>query len=62
MSTSLIREEDRKGFLLTRYWAGGTHYQITTFTSPNGEFIQLTEEQARFLVEVLTIDFQVPKP
>jgi hypothetical protein len=60
MSTSLIRDEDRKGFLLTRFWNAGVRYQITA-----GHFIgyvQLTEEQARFLVEVLTADFVEPKP
>lgn len=60
MSTSLIRDEDNKGFLLTRFWNGGVRYQITVYR--DGDYVQLTEEQSRFLVEVLTEDFKVPKP
>jgi hypothetical protein len=59
MSAPLVREEDGKGFLLTRFWAGGAHYEIH---DSRGEWIRLTEEQARFLVEVLKCDLKVQKP
>jgi hypothetical protein len=59
MSAALVGPEDEKGFLLTRFWRNGVHYEIH-----DGSFsiIRLTEEQARFLVEVLKEDLKVPKP
>ena len=59
MSTPLVRQEDAKGFLLTRFWPAGTNYEIHDGT---GSYVRLTEEQARFLVAVLAFDLETPKP
>ncbi len=59
MSVPLIAETDDKGFLLTRFWAGGPQYEITDATRRQ---IRLTADQASFLVEVLMLDLQVPRP
>jgi hypothetical protein len=59
MSFALVQQDDEKDFTLTRFWAGGVQYEIT---DARGEQVVLTEQQARFLVEVLTIDLQTPKP
>jgi hypothetical protein len=59
MSTQLVRDGDGKGFLLTRFWAGGPQYEIT---DARRQQVRLTAEQAQFLVDVLTVDLKVPKP
>jgi len=53
MSTSLIDEDDKGGFYLTRFFGGerrGTCYQIS---QGNGVYVQLTMEQMRKLLHVM---------